>query len=277
VIVGQQVALTGAVVPGNQSVTKWNWLVPGYAISNFVVGADTNGSQVIALTATNAAQASWYWVSGGAKQVVATAVLANGAVVTGKVDFTVLRPTVTVTTSTSDVAIENNDTLKFGANGADGIVFRRSYGNLYGGNTFWAQVISNSDEFIRYTNGCYSSSVTNHLDSGYPYNENPTGCVDTPAHGLQPNQIEVKRRDIFRMFLMYKPPGTDVIHVPLSLVEWQWSGHAVRSNGVWQLQSKSHSENPGGVDPVGATSGIFPVWLGIATGGTNDVDIGPCP
>jgi hypothetical protein len=276
VIVGQQVALTGSLSPSGVAVTQWNWNIPGYAISNFVVSADTNSSQVIELTATNAANANWYWVSGGAKQVVATATLTNGAVVTGKVDFAVLRPNIAVTTITSTVVIEDNQTLKFGAGGNEGVVFRRNVGELYGGSTFWAQIITNSSTAIRLTNGCAQSSIVNQLDSRYPYAET-TGCPDSPEQSLMDNFTDVTRQDQSRMFLMYKPPGTDVVHVPLSLVEWQWSGHAVRSNGVWQLQSSSHSENPGGVDPVGATSAVFPVWFGIAMGGTNDLIVGPCP
>ncbi len=40
---------------------------------------------------------------------------------------------------------------------------------------------------------------------------------------------------------MFIPGGTGSVWVPLQKVDWSWSGHALLSNGVWNLLSPSNT------------------------------------
>src|SRR5208282_2558794 len=130
------------------------------------------------------------------------------------------------------------------------------------GSNYWEQVIVSSFRWQKQTDAtCAGLSVTNSLDTTHPYDSNPNTTQDSPQIPST-NYMEVAGTDSFCMWLMYIPPGTNTVSVPLSAVRWNWSGDAVQSNGTWQLISGS-----GSAGPASDTNG-FPVWSALVNGTT---------
>lgn len=78
---------------------------------------------------------------------------------------------------------------------------------------------------------------------------------DDPDYPLLGSATSASVNDSFRMYVMYLPPGSGSMYVPLGYFDWSWSaGESRASTGVpWPYTS----------DPVGSASG--PSWTKTAT------------
>ena len=95
VIVGQQMnLLCQLTLPGltNLVLTNFQWSVPGYAISNYVVAPDASSAMVVTNFPTNNASAIFYWVDGASNRVVQVSATVQGKTVTAQAMFNVLCP-----------------------------------------------------------------------------------------------------------------------------------------------------------------------------------------
>jgi hypothetical protein len=260
IIVGQQVNLTATVDTPGIATSNFTWSVSGYAMSNYVFGSSFSSAQALPLVQTNNATISYYWVSGGQQNVTCSVLLNNGSIATSQAGFTVQRPQQQIGTGTGTVTA-NSGSLAFVG---PGITFLRvGDSNIYGGSNYWEQVIVSSSRWRKQNGGtCFGLSVTNNLDTEHPYSSNPNITDDSPSITFFTNYLEVAAADNFCMWLMYTPPGTNSVPVPLRAVRWNWSGDAIQTNGVWQLISGS-----GSAAPDNDTNG-FPTWTGVVSGST---------
>jgi hypothetical protein len=101
------------------------------------------------------------------------------------------------------------------------------------------------------------NNVYNVLDrvDPYPnYPENSPTAVDSPGQlGFQYSSLALTRDFNASMWLMFTPDGGH--RVPLSKVNWHWSGTATRSGTIWTLAPSDNNTNPPGVDTED-----YPAW-----------------
>ena len=86
------------------------------------------------------------------------------------------------------------------------------------------------------------------LDGGYPYsgwypaNGVPTGNSDSPSQGLDPSPA-IREHDVsdnFDDYLMYQPPGTKSLPVPLKETDWYWTFQALKNAAnVWSTSGNN--------------------------------------
>ena len=271
VIVGQQMNLTyGFSITNsfmtNFVVTNFQWTVPGFAISNYVVASDSSSAMVVTNFPMNNAAAKFYWVNGASNLVVKCSATANGTPVTGQAVFNVLAPTAKITTSTTSVNIFSRGAwqwILFDGTAGPGITFSNtiSIPTNFPSSVVWVQVDYNPTFSLLDTNSILHTNLQEHagpyVDTSYPYkalsNGNP---VDTPGTEL-PNgneYVECMDSDTFEMWLMYQP--TNGIPVPIRAVNWSWTGSATNYLGLtWMLKQATNS-----VNPVDFPTSTFPQW-----------------
>ncbi|MBC7881437.1 MAG: hypothetical protein H7Y37_08885 [Anaerolineae bacterium] len=235
---------------------------------------------------------TFYWVAPSnppatqGNQIVKYTVTANNTTYTGQVTFDIRRPSAPLSTDiTPPVAIgdfynnPNGGTCVkqlFGLitgtgcdpNGGDnklGITFTANPtpDPLFPGTFQWVQKITNSATYIQ-PNGYRADAMTElALDNQYPYafyDTNTKRTNDTPTTTLDDRFSSVARADSFTMWLMFKPDQTDSTWVPISSVEWSWSGAVERNPaqpGGWIFTA-------GGTPSKAANSFVnnllFPTW-----------------
>jgi len=291
VIVGQQMnwycqlCLTNYGLT-NPPLSNFQWTVPGYAISNYVVAADSSSAMVVTNFPLNNSNVVFYWVDGASSRTVQCSATVNGKAVTGQATFNVLKP------SADLLAFTNGSAVSIDANYAfySGTVLHFGTDAQLAGQTNWGtrfyatNLVLNgcpSDAvffFVQtgiiqaehnYTNGTSSRYTGSGLDTQYPaflpfsatepwwHDDDPPG---EPADGSS----QVWRSDHFTMYLLYQVNSANSIPVPLKKLDWSWSGVA-QTNGVggWQLLSASVA-----LQNVNVSAG-YPTWTNNTITGTN--------
>lgn len=224
-----------------------------------------------------------HWADDGGKDVSVEFKL-EGITETTSESFTVQKPTVEFPAGSNppelnDVSLIPPNfphTLRFGATGTRGIVFKanvRVPETFANGNWFFGQLVRPGRTVRRDFNGqCRAkSSVSFVLDSNWPYdnagprataNEHETS--DSPSLRLQGTTLNYHWIDeSFQMYIMFKPsqgdvPGTAISssqYVPLYRVNWSWKC-CVQKNpntGRWAFASPEPRQS------VGAS------WLPVST------------
>jgi hypothetical protein len=298
VIVGQQMNLKCQLMISNEVITvfpltNFQWTVPGFAISNYVVAAGASSAVVYTNFPTTKSNVVFYWVDGASNRAVQCSATAQGKTFTAQATFNVLRPTGQIMVFTGTIAVDanyNNGQASFFAlhygtaslmPGIAGILFTNQVtmppGNNYNyGNTSftveWIQEVnSSSRQFQTNTAGgaWYERQIaleTNSvLDTGYPYpgSVSSSEAIDAPAESLDnsTNSVwkTVSTSDNFTMWLMFKPAGGQ--WVPLKGVTWTWAGtailNAIPTNGnYWSLTGSSN----GNATPTNSDSTTYPQW-----------------
>jgi hypothetical protein len=259
VIVGQQISLTSGFGPGAPPITHYIWSIPGTAISNFYVSPDsshTNGYP-IPFTGTNNVEADFYWADAGTKALNCT-VQCGGVTYTQAATFNVVRPSVSVTTTTGTVTVGTGPNGRLGLLignllGTPGIRFSNaitmptlSSTNYYNsGNTNysiqWVQLLTSSTAIVTVSNS--ATNIVSHsieqngtvLDVFYPYPpESETTTADSPWVELGgPGEISATRGVNAEMWLMFEPQNGS--WVPLWRISWTGSGTATGYGNTWSL------------------------------------------
>ena len=270
VIVGQQINLRCqlSATMTNVTLTNFQWTVPGFAISNYVVAADSSSAMVVTNFPLNNSNVVFYWVDGATNRVVQCSATVQGKTVTAQAAFNVLRPTAKVTTQTTSVGIDTFLTPPrlgfYDVNTyTDGITFSNTMTipSGFSGTNEWVQIVLNPYRARQDTNSVWwvltENGAAPYLDTSYPYtNVTANIAVDSPITPLLNGYREVTVTNSFKMWLMFKPTGGQWI--PLRTVTWNWSGTALLSGTNWVLASGSWSTNP--LDADAGT--IFPQWNG---------------
>lgn len=288
VIVGQQMNLICTTVTTNGPLlNNFRWIVPGFAISNYVVATDASSAMVVTNFPTNNATAKFYWVGGASNRIVQCSVAVQGKTVSAKAVFNVLRPTINFIGSIDDkVALNTNYAgsggdlyLHFGGsvnNGVTnwGINCIATNSNLQGYDTnsnagFWAVQIVVSDNLSGIKNDGSSHTnapITNALDNdNYPTKNLGAGkgsaFFDAPSIGGFPtNYVQLSKSESFRTVLMFVPDEPDMIPIPMREINWNWSAVITYTNNQWSLTSSNSAITVNNLDML-----RFPIWTNVAT------------
>ena len=294
VIVGQQMNWYAQLSNTNSymtnfSATNFQWTVPGFAISNYVVAPDSSSATVVTNFATNNANVIFYWADGANKRVVQCSATVNGKTITSQAAFDVLTPTGGVSTVTGTMGVDTSWygdlELAFGTPTTPGISFSPSISMPFGtnynyGNTNynieWIQLINSNKSCTITTVGdvLHIASTTNvTLDTTYPYPFNQiatppytsTSTSDSPAPPSLSNTNYIAASITFSatMWLMFQPANGQWI--PLRTVSWNCYGAATNLSTGWVLTSANWSTNP----PDAAAGAFYPRWFNNVTNEDN--------
>jgi hypothetical protein len=282
VIVGQQMnwycqlSVTNALL-NNGELTNFQWTVPGYAISNYVVAADASSAMVVTNFPTINSNVVFYWVDGASYRVIQCSATVQGKLVTGQAVFNIYRPSVTFTDeppswATNDV-IDGTLSLSLGGSGGDGSMsFRVDVSSTNSGKTDFTQLInrsaangntsdSTSGQYWMDNTRFYLSKssdnaafivFTNHARTLF-FNDGPNFAL---AHSVFNSNTSIV--DQFKDYIMFRPKNGNVnnnIYVPLGKITWLWSASTTYSGGTWPPPTFSitRPSNPdGGLE--------FPQW-----------------
>ena len=86
------------------------------------------------------------------------------------------------------------------------------------------------------------------LDNSYPYagewypaDGTDNGSSDSPGQPFSSDAsiTEFDVMDVFHDYLMYQPPGSDSVVVPLKKVTWFWQGKGTQTGGIWSTSNKN--------------------------------------
>lgn len=286
VIVGQEMnwyarlELTNGLVITNFPLSNFQWAVPGFAISNYVVAPDSSSAEVVTNFPINSTNVMFYWADGANNRIVQCSATVNGRTVVGQATFNVLKPESQIRAVTSEMTINTNWgelELSFGVPTNYGIEFlptvslpsgtNYNYGNT-NFNLEWVQVISSNfqDSVVTDDGTLHVRSATNAfmLDGTYPYPFEPiaappwhnTNANDSPdAWPLESNIISSSIRLPATMWLMFQPSNGGWI--PLRVVSWECQGTATNSLGSWIPAATPYwTTNP----PDGDPGDSFPCW-----------------
>jgi len=100
------------------------------------------------------------------------------------------------------------------------------------------------------------------ISTGYTWTPTPTSfgySGDRPSEPL-PNGLDWiadSRTDSYTTWVMYLPPGTNSVYVPIWSMNWGWSEYSVSENATtWDIESLTYT--PG----LPANTSTFPLWCG---------------
>jgi hypothetical protein len=270
VIVGQQMNLKCQLMISNEVITvfpltNFQWTVPGFAISNYVVAADASSAVVYTNFPTTKSNVVFYWVDGASNRAVQCSATAQGKTFTAQATFNVLRPTAKISPWTTSVNVNSTlgyEALVFDTSTDDGITFSNTMTipNGFSGSNIWVQVIFSRIRQLQDTNLIWHVETENgsspYGDTPIPYQgfEGPNLPADSPNLPLPPSgYVRGSAANSFEMWMMFQPPGG--IWVPLRAVNWSWSSSATNSPNGWGLESGTNSVNPTDFDTQ-----TYPLW-----------------
>jgi hypothetical protein len=284
VIVGQQMNLSCQLSVTNaglmnSTLSNFQWTVPGYAISNYVANSES-GTVYTNFPTTNSS-AVFYWVDGATNRSVWCSATIDGVTISNQAVFNVLRPTANLNVFTNGpVVIDNNGSeiegtsLHWGV--APMLAPATNYGIAFWATNFTLNGCPSNSEFLfvqigtnqaehNLTNGTSYRLISVGLDSEYPCGSFLADFAgySPPYYSDQPEEpanvsVDVWRSDHYSSYLLFEPPYSNSIAVPLKLAQWSWSGIA-QTNGAggWNLIS-----NATAIYNVNVDAG-YPTWSGL--------------
>ncbi len=278
VIVGQQMNLKFQLNTTNFTATNFQWTVPGYAISDYVVAADASSAMVVTNFSTTNSTVIFYWVDGASNRVVQCSATVNGMPVTSQAIFNIYRPSVTFTDSppswaTNDI-IDGTLSLSLGDAGGHGSMnYEVGVSSTYSGKTDFTQLINRSaanGDTSDSTSGQYWMDNTrfylsqSSVDAAFTVFTNQVRTLsfnDEPSFALAHSLIGGNTTsvvDYFKDYIMFRPKNgieNKNIYVPLGKITWAWSASTTYSGGAWSTPTYSitrPSSPDGGYE--------FPLW-----------------
>ena len=280
-IVGQKVELRVRVSRGGLAMTNIQWTIPGETVKTYTQSAAAGTKTLLAAGDKQQNNLTFYWISGGPKQVQVSATV-DGATLTARVVFNVLAPTnPTCTSKTGDVAVGNPGfpgaglELHYGTNIKPGIEWTCKAKAPAGGSGQIAATQLTNKNHTRTTNagenqtlgteGDWQLDTTVPYDSAVPILAGASATWtsdDSPGTPLTDGLIKKGADQEFRLYFMYKPDGHDNIWVTLQRLDWNWAGKTTR---VGAPAGPGNNWNPPAdvddtTDPDGADSTELPMW-----------------
>jgi hypothetical protein len=285
--VGQELTFSAGfdpALPENPEIGPFKWVFQG-TYKNDSVQPYSNGSVNYFVNSDKLANPSTtaWWVAGQNSQQLVSQLnvgfgegltFANGQYVAIAAHglFNMIRPQATVTAVTKAVAVDTN----FDDNGTHG-VFALHYGTsellilsgielsrtvnpLGCGTLEWVQVLNHTAGHVQHSNGTWVSGYTKDdlydvLDADpYAPSDSNGSMGDSPGiGGNQFSDLSLTKDFNAGTWLMFTP--SEGRRVPLKMVNWYWSGTAVRSGTNWTLTAQNNNANPPSIDTV-----VYPQW-----------------
>jgi hypothetical protein len=297
ILVGQGCTASLAGVPTTCKVSGWQWTVGGNTFQSW--NGDSGTVPVVAVLGpgpVNQATAHWYWSdTAGNKTVTCTATVTPPVgqglpfSITATKQVSVQRPA-WVSNNISGLGyilhgtiyalqaaatpLMLNQGFSYGASWRTAVSIPTSFSGY--GQFSYAQLITPEDYLTPYGGTEIGGPNNGHigLDQKFPYlgdqyttDNNSYNDGDSPAIPLNfvrtsPDLYgSVRMMSVFKTYLMFKPPGTDVKWVPLAESDWHLDMGATRPNtGHWSDFPVTQSAGSVDVDVDFTLQTTHPYW-----------------
>ena len=252
VMVGQKISLLCQLSLTNATPTNFQWTIPGYAISNFVVTAIPSSGTVYSNFSKTNSDIHFYWVDGATNRQVECLVMVGSQKAVAKTTFNALRPAADWIAEPNALVSVDDDydrpAVHFGYRNSTnkGMLFHFKNPDLQGYSgpwAFqWAQIGSMHARANSFTNNVGTETTGTGLDKVFPASAwlSPTisgDDQDDPGEWTY-GQYKVLREDSFTNYLMFQTLGAPSIPVPIRKIEWSWNGLATNNMPLgWELLS----------------------------------------
>jgi len=258
VIVGQQISLYCTVsAPSPVQPTAYQWNVPGFAISNYVV--TSSSATVYSNFPTTLTNVTFYWVDGVTNRVLTCSATVHGQKAVGQATFNIYRPSVSFTDLPPSWATNYRGFLSIGDGNNHGeMSFEVDVSTRYSGRTDLTQLINRSaanGNTSDTTGGQYWLDnarfyITRGNDPDQnafivkPPNPKPLLLNDSPSFALAHSLFNsiTSIFDQFQDYIMFRPDAGNKgnnIYVPLGKMAWKWSASTTYSGGSWSVPTYS--------------------------------------
>ena len=278
VIVGQQVNLKCQLMVSNEVITvfplaNFQWTVPGYAILNYVVAADSSSAMVVTNFPLNNSNVVFYWVDGANNRIIQCSAMAQGKTFTAQAMFNVYRPQlIQFNPMPPYTPVINNGWLELGNDQT--YVGTMNFNAIVQSKTDYPQGVVNWTQLVnRNVTGISLATSTSGqywLDTSRLYNtdtnNNPVNTSIDPRNGIifydNPGVGSIggylSITDSFQTYLVFNPDPNNAssIWVTLGVVNWGWSA----TESSWSLTSSNV------VAPTYTNSVSLPTWAHILQG-----------
>jgi hypothetical protein len=257
--------LDTSTLPQGTTVTDHKWSVTGGKFKDYTASKAKDEKTSLEQADFDQEVLHFYWSQPGSQTVTLNCKI-NGAATTVRTQINVVEPTSSITAGVGIVVL-NGDTVEL-TGSRSGIVFQGRVDSLaatFGAEGEWNYVqLINNKEYAIHNNGTRYQS--NHfgqlvLDTDYPYDAGGATGQNTETDDAPITQFGdwckgAGTVEDFKMYLMFKPPGTNTKWVPLKVLDWYWKYDATKTNGVWSLDP---SKDAGATSP-GTSTHFHPEW-----------------
>ncbi len=247
--VGEKLELRGMVMPEDQDSGKGRWTVPGRTIQEFVVEGDRGYADWLEDSELETQELTFHWWDGeDGLEVEYETTSSKGKKLTGSAAFTVAEPdtvlraylddgefqVVEVKYTDPDGTAHEGTELVLGA--GTGQTIRLCHDPLPGefqpGSTQFVQYVRTTGRVTKHKDALAGECMqieNEGLDGSYPYAPGPE-TRDSPGVPVSIYDLSISVTYSFTTQLMYRPDIDGAIFVPLSELDWSWTGNCSRGS-----------------------------------------------
>jgi hypothetical protein len=254
-IVGEKIELRGAVFPEEKDPERGQWTISGEFIEDFKVEGERGYTDKLEKEELKNPEIKFHWWDAGDDITVKYAATADGKQLEAQARFTVREPELSINSEVPDGKFEIGmmssgiKELLYWAIGEPKPTITFTHGSLppgFGGETQYVQLVDTSGivEKDNVHDPCWEFEIQG-LDGTYPYAPGPR-TEDTPGVQVSWLDLNISVINNYEMYLMYKPEREGAIFVPLRVVDWKWTGLAMREgiNDIFSLFGSAVTKNP---------------------------------
>jgi hypothetical protein len=244
VVAGEKMKLRGVVVPEDKDTGKGHWTVPGRTIKEFVVEKESGHACWLEEQDLEAQELAFHWWDGeDGLEVQYDTTSTDGKSLTGTAVFDVKEPDTVLRAYLSkgefkvaEVKYKDVEGTELGLDTGNGQTISFCHDPLSAefqpGATQFVQYVWTKGRMTRHKNvlagPCIQIEVEG-LDGYYPYAPGPE-TRDSPCVPVSIYDLTIAVENSFTMQLMYKPEIDGAIFVPLSELNWSWTGSCSRGS-----------------------------------------------
>jgi hypothetical protein len=280
--VGEKLELRGVVMPEAEDTGKGRWTVPGRPVQEFVVEGESGFVDWLEDTELDTQELTFHWWDGeDGLEVRYETTSKKGTALNGSASFNVAEPDTVLRAYLADgpfqivpVGYTDPDGTRHEGNelvlgAGDGQTIRFCHDPLPSdfqpGSTQFVQYVRTTGRVTKYAHAMAGPCMqieNEGLDASYPYAPGPE-TRDSPCVPVSDLDLTISVTYDFTTQLMYKPETDGAIFVPLSELDWDWTGISSRGSTAddWIMgDSQAH------VPPTGTPAESWMEWTNITTG-----------
>jgi len=256
VFVGENIKLRAVIIPEDKDTGNGQWSIPGQTIKEFKVKDDSGHAYWLNEKDLKAQEVDFYWWNGeGGLEVQYTTNTTNDKKLTAKATFDVKEPGIVfhpqigegvfciANVKYKDVDGMIHESRELMMDSKTGYTIRFEHDSLPGefqaGSTQYVQYVYTEGRVTSHkdllSGPCKQINIEG-LDKTYPYSAGPQ-TTDIPGIPVSLYDLTIDVENKFIMQLMYKPDTAGSIFVPISEINWNWTGKANREkiSDDWQM------------------------------------------
>ncbi len=280
--VGEKLELRGTVMPEDKDTGRGTWTVPGRPVQDFIVEGNSGYADWLEDSELDTQEIQFHWWDGeDGLEVKYVTTSSDGKQLTGSAAFDIKEPdtvlrayldhgqfqVIEVKYTDPDGTPHQGTELVLGAGNGETIRFCHDPlpGGFQPGSTQFVQQVRTTGRATKHKDALAGPCMqieNEGLDGSYPYAPGPE-TRDSPGVPVSMYDLSISVSHEFTTQLMYKPDIDGAIFVPLSEMDWFWTGNCSRGSIVdnWTIgDSNAHAP------ATGTPAEAWMEWDRISTG-----------